>query len=111
MLYDAGMKSTIAMLLLTAAVATSAQTGSLVNPKRFTAAEVSQIGDMARLHGNAVVRWGTATLFSEDIEYHAGHSDIRTQGDSRLDVLNVKPNPGFRDIPMSPTLFSADEIR
>jgi hypothetical protein len=58
-----------------------------------------------------VVRWGTATLFSEDIEYHRGHSDIPTRGDSRLDVLNVKPNPGFKDIPMSPKLFSADDIR
>ena len=109
-LYDASMKSTIAMLLLTAAVAT-AQTGSVVNPKRFTAAAVSQTGAVTRLHGNAVMRWGTATLFSEDLEYRAGHSDMRTHGDSRLDFVNVKPNPGFRDIPMAPKLFSADEVR
>jgi lipopolysaccharide export system protein LptA len=104
------MKSTIAMLLLTAAVA-AAQTGSQVNPKRFRAAKVSQKGDVTRLHGNAVMRWGTATLFSEDIEYQTGHSDMRVQGDSRLDVVNVKPNPGFKEIPMAPKLFSADEIR
>ena len=105
------MKTTIAILLLTAAAATAAQTGTLLNPKRFTANEVRQEGDVTHLHGNAVVRWGTATLFSEDIEYRAGHSDFPTRGDSRLDVLNVKPNPGFKDIPMSPKLFSADEIR
>jgi lipopolysaccharide export system protein LptA len=109
-LYDAGMKSKIAMLLLTAAVAT-AQTGSVVNPRRFAAAAVSQTGDVTRLHGNAVMRWGNATLFSEDIEYRGGNSGMRTQGDSRLDVVNVKPNPGFRDIPIEPKLFSADEIR
>jgi lipopolysaccharide export system protein LptA len=110
LLYDAGMKSTIAMLLLTAALAT-AQTGSVVNPRIFTAAAISQTGDVTRLHGNAVMRWGTGTLFSEDLEYRAGHSNMRTKGDSRLDVVNVKPNPGFRDIPMAPRLFSADEIR
>jgi lipopolysaccharide export system protein LptA len=110
LLYDASMKSIIAMLFLTAAVAT-AQTGSVVNPKRFTAAKVSQTGDVTRLHGNAVVRWGTGTLFTEDIEYQHGHSDMRTQGDSRLDVVNVKPNPGFSNIPIAPKLFSADEIR
>ena len=104
------MKSTVAMLLLTAAVAT-AQTGSQVNPKRFTAAAVSQTGNVTRLHGNAVMRWGTGTLFAQDIEYQHGHSDMRVQGDSRLDVVNVKPNPGFKDIPMMPKLFSADEIR
>ena len=89
----------------------TAQTGSVVNPKRFTADAISQTGDVTRLHGNAVMRWGTATLFSEDLEYRAGHSDMRTQGDSRLDFVNVKPNPGFRDIPMAPKLFSADDIR
>jgi hypothetical protein len=57
------------------------------------------------------MRWGSATLLAEDIEYRDGHSDMRIQGDSRLDVLNVKPNPGFRDVPMSPKIFSADEIR
>jgi lipopolysaccharide export system protein LptA len=110
LLYDAPMKSTIAMLLLAAAVAT-AQTGSVVNPMRFTAASVDQAGAVTRLHGNAVMRWGNATLFSEDIEYHAGHSDMKIRGDSRLDVVNVKPNPGFKDIPIAPKLFSADEIR
>ena len=109
-LYDEAMKSTIAMLLLTAAVAT-AQTGSVVNPMRFTAVEISQTGDVTRLHGNAVMRWGTGTLFAEDIEYQHGHSDMRIRGDSRLDVANVKPNPGFKEVPMSPNLFSADEIR
>jgi len=104
------MKSKIAMLLLVASVAT-AQTGSQVNPKRFTAAAISQTGDVTRIHGNAVMRWGTATLLSEDIEYQHGHSDMRVQGDSRLDIVNVKPNPGFKDIPMTPKLFSADEIR
>jgi len=104
------MKSTIAMLLLTAAVAT-AQSRSVVNPKRFTAVAVSQTGDVTRLHGNAVMRWGAGTLFSDDIEYQHGHSDMRIQGDSHLDVVNVKPNPGFQEIPMSPKLFSADEIR
>ena len=109
-LYDARMKSTIAMLLLTAGVAT-AQTGSVVNPMRFTATAVSQTGAVTRLQGNAVMRWGNATLFSEDIEYQAGHSDMKVRGDSRLDVVNVKPNLGFKDIPMAPKLFSADEIR
>jgi len=104
------MKTTIAIVLLTAAVAT-AQIGSQVNPKRFTAAKVSQTGDVTRLQGNAVMRWGTATLFSEDIQYQHGHSDMRTQGDSRLDVVNVKPNPGFKDIPIAPKLFNADDIR
>ena len=109
-MYDAGMKSTIAMLLLTA-IAAAAQTRSVVNPRVFSAAAISQTGNVTRLQGNAVMRWGTATLFSEDIEYRDGHSDMRIQGDSRLEVVNVKPNPGFRDIPMSPKLFSADEIR
>jgi hypothetical protein len=110
------MKSIIAILLLTAAAASAAQTGSLVNPnrvnpKRFTASEISQTGDITRLHGNAMVRWGSATLFSDDLEYQSGHSDMRTRGDSRLDIFNVKPNPGFKDIPVSAKLFSADEIR
>ena len=109
-LYDAAMKSTLAMLLWIAAVAT-AQTVSVVNPKRFTANEVSQKGDVTHLHGNAVVRWGTGTLTSEDIEYQHGHSDMHIKGDSQLDVVNVKPNPGFKGIPMSPKLFAADEIR
>ena len=104
------MKSTIVMLVLIATAATAAQTGTQLNPKRFTATEMRQDGDVTHLHGNAVVRWGNATLFSEDIEHHAGHSDMKAQGDSRLEVLNVKPNPGFRDIPMSPKLFSADEM-
>jgi len=104
------MKTTIAIVLLTAAVAT-AQIGSQVNPKRFTAAKVSQTGDVTRLQGNAVMRWGTATLFSEDIQYQHGHSDMKIQGDSRLDVVNVKPNPGFKDIPIASKLFSADDIR
>ena|SRR5262252_1545403 len=104
------MKSTIAILLLAGAVAT-AQTGSVVNPKRFTAVAISQTGDVTRLHGNAVMRWGTGTLFSEDMEYQHGHSDMKIRGDSHLDVVNVKPNPGFKDMPMSPKLFSADEIR
>ena len=109
-LYDATMKSIIAMLLLTGTVAT-AQTGSVVNPKRFTAVVMSQTGDVTRLHGNAVMRWGTGTLFSEDMEYQHGHSDMKVRGDSHLDVVNVKPNLGFKDMPMLPKLFSADEIR
>jgi lipopolysaccharide export system protein LptA len=103
------MKSIIAILLLTAVVATAAKTGTLADSMR--ADETSQQGDVTRLHGNAVVRWGTGTLFSEDIEYQHGHSDMRIRGDSRLDVVNAKPNPGFKDKPMSPKLFSADEIR
>lgn len=109
-LYDASMKSIMAMLLLTV-VGAIAQTRSVVNPRVFTAAAISQTGNVTRLQGNAVMRWGTATLFSEDIEYRDGHSDMKIQGDSRLDVVIVKPNPGFRDIPMSGKLFSADEIR
>src|SRR4051794_18273495 len=104
------MKAIIAVLTLTVAIAV-AQTGSKLNPMRFSATEVSQEGEVTRLHGNAVMQWGTATLFSEDIEYRHGHSDMRVQGDSRLDVVNVKPNPGFKDIPITPKLFSADEIR
>ena len=104
------MKAKIAMLLLAASAAT-AQTESQVNPRRFTATTVSQTGAVTRLHGNAVMRWGTGTLFSEDITYQHGHSDMTVQGDSRLDVVNVKPNPGFKDVPLSPKLFRADEIR
>jgi len=110
LLYDAGVKSTIAMLFLTAAVATAAQTGSQVD-SRFTADAARQSGDVTHFHGNVVMRWGTGTLFSEDIEYQHGHSDMRIHGDSRLDIANVKPNPGFKDPPMVPKLFSADEIR
>ena len=106
------MKPTIAMLLLTAAVAT-AQTPSVVNLTPFSgkANSISQTGDVTRLHGNAVVQWGTGTLFSEDLEYQRGHSDMYIKGDSRLEVANVRPNPGFKDVPMSTKLFSADEIR
>jgi hypothetical protein len=57
------------------------------------------------------MRWGTGTLFAEDIEYERGHSDMRIRGDSHLDVVNVEPNPGFTEIPMSPKFFSADVIR
>jgi len=105
------MKSTIAMLLLIVCATTAAQTGSWTIPKGFAAVEVSQTGDMAHLHGNVVVRREKGALFSEDIEYHRGHSDFTTRGDSRLDALDVKPNPGFKNIPMSTELFSADEIR
>src|SRR5437867_6346663 len=31
------------------------------------------------------------SLFSDDLEYQSGHSDMRTRGDSRLDIFNVKP--------------------
>ena len=111
LLYDAAMKSKIAMLLLTVAAATAAQSGTWIIPKGFTADEVTQRGDMAHLHGNAVVRRERGTLFSEDIEIHKGSSDFKTRGDSRLEVMDVKPNPGFKNIPMSPELFSADEFR
>lgn len=105
------MKYTIAMLLLLVGATTAAQTGAWILPTGFTADEMSQRGDMAHLRGNVVVQRGTGTLFSEDMEYQDQHSDFKVHGDSRLDVLGVKPNPGFKNIPMTPELFSADVIR
>jgi len=105
------MKSPIVLLLLIAGAVSAAQTGNWNISKEFTADEVSYKGDTAHLHGNVILRREAGAFFSQDMESHEGHSDFTVHGDSRLEVKDVKPNPGFRNVPMSKSLFSADEVR
>jgi hypothetical protein len=109
--YDAAMKSLIALLLLIAVAASAAQTGNWNIPKEFTADDVGYKGDMAQLHGNVIFHREQGSLFSQDMEIRRGSSGIWVHGDSRVEVVDVKPNPEFRNIPLSKSLFSADEVR
>jgi hypothetical protein len=61
------MKTLTGLLLLAVSAAISPAADPVrLNPKRFSAAEIRQEGDVAHLHGNVVVKGGGLIIYGED---------------------------------------------
>src|ERR1039458_7508133 len=61
------MKTLTGLLLLAVSAAISPAADPVrLNPKRFSAAEIRQDGDVAHLHGNVVVKGGGLIIYGED---------------------------------------------
>jgi lipopolysaccharide export system protein LptA len=105
------MRTLAGFLLVAACVAAqTANPARTLNPKRFSATEIRQDGDVAHLRGSVVVKIGSLIVSAEDADFNVRQWTLKTHGDARLAVQPVLADPEGLFPVADPRRFRADEI-
>lgn len=108
-----GRRVTVAPQPLVAPHAVRSQAAAdMLNPRRFSAAQMEREGNIWHLHGNVAVKLASSVIvYAEDAEYTEQQYSMVTHGEARMAVQPVRAVPDLL-VPITDSQrLQADEIR